>query len=65
MSIVRFALLVFFTPGYYDSSERKGVDIMVDMANAWPNYYAGVLWLIAFIGFVLVKYPHSNRGEHK
>ncbi len=38
---------------------------MVDMANAWPNYYAGFLWLIAFIGFAILKYPHGNRGDHQ
>jgi len=37
---------------------------MVDMSNAWPNYYAGFLWLIVFIGFAILKYSHGKRGDH-
>ncbi len=35
---------------------------VVNTANAWPNYYAGFLWLAVFIAFVAIKYPHGKRG---
>ncbi len=35
---------------------------MVDTANAWPNYYAGFIWLAVFIVFIAGKYPHGKRG---
>ncbi len=38
---------------------------MVDMANAWPNYGVGFLWLIVFVIFVIGKYPHQKGGDHK
>ena len=37
---------------------------MVDLSNAWPNYYAGFLWLIVFLAFVLIKYPdYEGRSQ--
>ncbi len=38
---------------------------MVDLANAWPNYYAGFLWLIVFAIFAVAKYPHGKEKNHK
>lgn len=38
---------------------------MVNTANAWPNYYVGVLWLIAFIVFAIAKYPNHKGGDKK
>lgn len=36
---------------------------MINTANAWPNYYVGILWLVVFIGFVIAKYPHHKGGR--
>lgn len=36
---------------------------MVNMTNAWPNYYAGFLWLAVFIAFVIFKYPHGKEEK--
>lgn len=37
---------------------------MVNDSNAWPNYYAGYLWLAVFITFAVLKYPHrKKKGE--
>ncbi len=38
---------------------------MVNTANAWPNYYVGVLWLVIFISFAIAKYPHHKGGDKK
>lgn len=38
---------------------------MIDYANAWPNYYVGILWVIVFIAFVAAKYPGHKGGVSK
>ncbi len=43
----------------------RGVLHMVDMSNAWPNYWVGIIWVIAFIVFVIAKYPGHKGEDHK
>ena len=38
---------------------------MVDVSNAWPNYYAGFLWLIVFLAFVAIRYPGHKGGSQR
>lgn len=52
---------------YNNRITGRSVCIMVDYANAWPNYYVGLAWLLVFITFVVFSYPHRGRrgGEKR
>lgn len=46
----------------YDSAlHRIGGRGEMYTANGWVNYYVGILWLIAFVVFVFLKYPSEKE----
>ena len=38
---------------------------MINAANGWANYYVGIIWLVVFAAFALLKYPHHERGSRE
>jgi hypothetical protein len=54
-------------PWTNNGKNHGGACVMVDYANAWPNYYVGFAWLFVFIVFLIFPYPHigSKGGGQK
>ncbi|QSO46918.1 hypothetical protein [Alicyclobacillus mengziensis] len=57
---LRISVFLFVHATSQHSMQRE-VEVEMYTANGWVNYYVGVLWLIAFVVFVLMKYPSEKE----